>query len=158
MARFAAKVCPEPNTGCWLWTAQLMPGPWQYGRFTYRGREMLAHRASWEIHRGPIPRRMHVCHRCDTPSCVNPDHLFLGTHQDNMRDRDNKGRGYKGGYSRISRGTVSLALFLVEQGNSRKEVGAWLRVDPSSVWNWMTRKYRGTTTGRGGTTEGISRG
>ena len=54
---------------------------------------MKAHRASWIVHNGPIPARMHVLHRCDMPPCINPDHLFLGTQVDNNADRDRKGRG-----------------------------------------------------------------
>jgi hypothetical protein len=52
----------------------------------------MAHRASWEAYRGPIPKGMWVLHKCDTMPCVNPDHLFLGTHQDNMTDKTRKGR------------------------------------------------------------------
>lgn len=89
--RFHAKYVPEPNTGCWLWEgATIRSG---YGRHNINGVQMGAHRASWIIHNGDIPDGMHVCHKCDTPPCVNPDHLFLGTHADNMRDMQAKERG-----------------------------------------------------------------
>ena len=80
---------PEPNTGCWLWQARL--NYLGYGNFQ-RGGVVTAHRYSWTYYRGPIPAGMHVLHRCDTPACVNPDHLFIGTHLDNMRDMVAKGR------------------------------------------------------------------
>jgi hypothetical protein len=89
--RFSEKVSPEPNTGCWLWDgAQLPKG---YGRFWFRGKAGYAHRAAYEMFHCGIPDGMHVCHKCDTPECVNPAHLFLGTRSDNMRDAFAKGRG-----------------------------------------------------------------
>ena len=92
--RFEKKYIPEPNTGCWLWTAT--GDEKGYGHFRYKGRPQKAHRASWMLHRGEIPDGMLVCHHCDTPACVNPDHLFLGTNDDNMRDRQEKGRQARG--------------------------------------------------------------
>ena len=94
--RFSAKWMPEPNTGCWLWLGAASDGM-GYGTIG----EVLpdgsrkshhVHRLSYEIHVGPIPAGMEILHRCDTPLCVNPDHLSVGTHTDNMRDCVAKGR------------------------------------------------------------------
>jgi hypothetical protein len=91
--RFLEKISPEPNTGCWLWTGTVLPfGHGLIGRGG-RGTGMArAHRVAWELFRGPIPTGLQVCHRCDVPCCVNPDHLFLGTQRDNITDMINKGR------------------------------------------------------------------
>lgn len=83
----------EPNTGCWLWIGNF------YGVYGKCGGEG-AHRVSYRYYVGPIPRwlrrrRALVLHKCDTPACVNPDHLFLGTQRDNMRDCVKKGRARK---------------------------------------------------------------
>lgn len=86
--KFMQKVEFEPNTGCWLWDGNFFQGK-DYGRF--RGKR--AHRISYEYHKGIIPEGLLVCHKCDTPACVNPDHLWLGTSYDNHTDRENKGRG-----------------------------------------------------------------
>ena len=94
--RFAAKYIPEPNSGCWLWDACILPmkGGTERGGFYLNGRTELAHRASYILPRGPIPAGLFVCHRCDNPICVNPDHLFLGSQSDNMRDMVSKGRHF----------------------------------------------------------------
>jgi hypothetical protein len=78
------------SPGCWLWT--LGTNSRGYGQFCSGGRSRLAHRAAWEVANGAIPSGMYVCHHCDTPACVNPAHLFLGTASDNARDREAKGR------------------------------------------------------------------
>lgn len=94
LRRLESSSIPEPNSGCWLWLgASTSAG---YGLFPFgggrRSQRVGAHRASYTLHCGDIPDGMLVCHRCDNPSCVNPAHLFLGSHGDNAADRNKKGR------------------------------------------------------------------
>jgi hypothetical protein len=84
---------PEPNTGCWLWTGTL--GLDGYGKIKRAGKTYRAHRLSYELF-CDAPGEMLVMHKCDTPLCVNPDHLSLGTPADNMEDKVAKGRQAKG--------------------------------------------------------------
>jgi hypothetical protein len=92
--RFWPKV--NQTSGCWLWTSATNGRYGLIGRGR-RGEGMAyAHRVAWELTHGPIPDGMDVCHACDTPLCVRPDHLFLGTRADNMADCKNKGRWNKG--------------------------------------------------------------
>jgi hypothetical protein len=95
LARFELSWIPEPNSGCWLWLGRPR-GSNGYGGFMMNERVYVAHRASWLLLRGEIPDGKLVLHHCDNPSCVNPHHLFLGTHQDNEDDKVRKGRQARG--------------------------------------------------------------
>ena len=89
------------SDGCWEWTGCILPWPnterkqrFGYGQFrlTKRRITVLAHRYSYVLTYGPIPPGLQVCHKCDNPKCVRPDHLFVGTASDNKQDSMNKGR------------------------------------------------------------------
>lgn len=93
--RFWAKV--DKSGACWLWTGATHK--FGYGLAAYQGMQTCAHRIAWLIVNGPIPDGLLVCHNCpgqDNPLCVRPDHMFLGTHTDNMQDCARKGRTTKG--------------------------------------------------------------
>ncbi len=113
---------PEPNSGCYLWTGRLNAGG--YGTLKYAGRSLLAHRAAWTEKHGPIPAGLKICHRCDMPSCVNPDHLWLGTQADNIADCVQKGRVPIGDQRRPQWGEQNASVKLTNE-----QVAA-IRVDP----------------------------
>lgn len=93
--RFEASISYSDN-GCWEWRGYKRKRA-RYGEFyTKDAQRILAHRASYLLLKGEEPGQLSVMHKCDNPSCVNPEHLALGTHQDNMRDRDTKGRQARG--------------------------------------------------------------
>lgn len=90
--RFWQKVDVRGQDECWEW--QAYRSNQGYGRFRCERGKVLAHRYAWELHHGqPPPTDVDVCHSCDNPPCCNPHHLFLGTHDDNNKDREAKGRG-----------------------------------------------------------------
>jgi hypothetical protein len=131
---------------CWLWTAN--KDGVGYGAIHVIDRMKKAHRISYELSVGPIPNDMHVCHRCDTPSCINPAHLFLGTRSDNMRDCEQKGRRThgKGEQNHASKLTRDEVRFIRDHYRPRDRTygGAALArrfgVNPSAVLAIVHRK------------------
>ena len=110
---------PNEN-GCMIWKGALASkkGLNGYGKIRIKGgKQIAAHRFSYEIHNGQIPQGMHVLHKCDTPRCVAPEHLSIGTASDNMKDREAKKRG------NIPEGENNyLAKFTNEQANEIREI------------------------------------
>lgn len=88
-----ARSATVPESGCWIWLGQTCSSD-GYARRSYKKGGCTAtasvHREVWEHANGPIPEGMSICHKCDTRSCVNPDHLYAGTHKDNMRDKSER--------------------------------------------------------------------
>jgi Zinc-binding loop region of homing endonuclease len=93
--RFESHYIPEPNSGCWLWTSQKNNKNYGLLRIHDHGvvKKVQAHRLSVVLSGRVLADHEHVLHKCDNPYCVNPDHLQVGSHAENMRDMKNKGRG-----------------------------------------------------------------
>jgi len=142
----------DKSDDCWLWTAGCVSGG--YGQI-YCGITRsypYTHRVSWEIAYGPIPDGLCVCHHCDNPPCVRPDHLFLGTHADNMRDAFVKSRGlFNSSFPHISAGEQNglskLTDIDVRQIRISRAAGARpvdlariYGIDRCTVWTICTRK------------------
>lgn len=91
--RFEEKIERIPECGCWIWIGATTNRG--YGTIDVNGKSRAAHRISYLLHNGSLPSELDICHRCDTPSCVNPYHLFSGTTKDNMDDAVNKKRSIR---------------------------------------------------------------
>lgn len=136
-ALFWAKVDKQSSEkGCWIWTASKYK--WGYGIFAIgNGRNEGAHRVSYAISKGPIPSDKYVCHSCDNPACVNPEHLFLGTSKENHQDSMRKGRhafGERFGRSKLTEGQVKKIISDYASGVSRKELSTRYGVSHVQIW------------------------
>jgi len=148
--RFWRNVARGGSTECWLWTGCVDHSGSGYGKINEGGaygRQLGAHSVSWQLHRGEIPHGQFVLHTCDTPRCVNPSHLFLGTHSDNMADRSSKGRqsrGERSGVSVLTRDSVLKIRILWETGGFlQREIAVFFGVYKSTVQNIIHRRNWG---------------
>jgi HNH endonuclease len=122
------------ENGCWIWNA--CRSDKGYGLIGYAGKSRRAHRLAWEVFRGPIPKGAQVLHRCDTPPCINPDHLFLGTHGDNMNDRLVKGR-WK---TKISDQDVKTIRSLAARGERKPVIAERFGIHLMNVYKIIRRE------------------
>lgn len=131
---------PEPNSGCWIWT--LLGDVGGYGRGKFQGRRSLAHRLSWEAHNGPVQPGLSVCHKCDTPLCVNPEHLFVATHAENMSDMRKKGRTNPpvGTRAHLSKLSDEVVRHILASDLSGADLGRLLGVSRTTVSKIRQRK------------------
>lgn len=131
--RFEAKFYVTP--GCWIWTgAQHGEG---YGHFRHEGKVAKAHMVSYRMYVGDSPKHLIVRHKCDNTSCVNPDHLVLGTHADNSKDRGERQRtavGESHGKTKLTDNQVREAKDLLKQGYYRDDVAKAFGVSGRTIW------------------------
>ncbi len=130
------------DRGCWLWTAYV--DDYGYGQMGKNADDLIrTHVASWFLHFGPVPNGLCVCHTCDTPACVRPDHLWLGTKADNLADMRNKGREGHGGAVGISNSNaklnpekvVAIRAMNAAGGFTHEEIGKRFGVSSSAVFS-----------------------
>lgn len=144
--RFWKNVSKGDKDECWLWTAARRSN--RYGAFRAGNKCDSAHRFSWELHFGEIPEGMVVCHKCDNPPCVNPNHLFLGTHAENQRDKKIKGRAARGeanNKAKLTENDVREIRTLISQGLSSRQIASKFNVQHAAIltiksgknWSWL---------------------
>lgn len=135
----------KQSDGCHIWVGAKLPrGYGVYRPYGRRGKRRYAHRHAWEIANGPIPEGMAICHRCDNPSCVNPDHLFMGTQADNMRDMAAKRRSTFGEANSQAKLKYSQVLEIRASRVSRREVAALYGISTGHVGLIRSGKRWGT--------------
>jgi hypothetical protein len=141
--RFMERIIHEPNTGCWLWSGRLNNDGYGSG-FRMKTFRTTAHRASFLIFKHEIPEGICVCHKCDTPACVNPDHLFLGTRKENMQDSIKKRRfvfNMITSKGRLSKEEAKQLCSMYSTGNfTQAEVSKEFGISQTAAWRYINNK------------------
>jgi len=150
MVRFQDKYIPEPMSGCWIWIGADF-GDVGYGAFHMNGKSVGAHRVSWLLHNGKIQIKMLVCHKCDNRLCVNPRHLFLGTHSDNSKDCARKNRcnlqrtkerpkGQTHSHAKLTNEDVLLIRNVLHKTMPTKEIALKYNIGKDAITRIINRK------------------
>jgi hypothetical protein len=132
---------------CWPWTGRSKNRPGGYGRFSVDGVNVVASRFAWTQVHGQIADGLSVCHRCDNPGCVNPTHLFLAPHTENMRDRNAKGRQARlpnesNGNAKLTDAEVAEIRAAVKAGKTQTSQARRFCRSPSQINNIVHRRQR----------------
>lgn len=146
ITKFWAKV--NKTDDCWEWTASTASGYGQYGyklgKWDYK--IIQAHRYSWILHNGAIPKDLHVCHHCDNRKCVRPEHLFLGTRNENMADMVSKGRSNQGERHPLARITAQDAREIFVSDLPKQKLAERYGIIPAHVVQIQTfRRWQSVT-------------
>lgn len=151
LAKFLERVAVGSPGECWPWMgtrdSRGYGRGWAYHRSPTERRYERTHRISWEMHNeAVIPPRMEICHHCDNPPCVNPAHLFLGTHAENMADMARKGRPRRPGPRGVDHPAAKLTEDAVRalrrrsaEGVRQRDVAAEFGISQAQVWNIVHR-------------------
>ena len=129
--------CVQSPTGCMEWKLHTVRGS---GRMKVNGRKQYVHRLMWEIVNGAIPEGLFVLHHCDNPACVEPSHLFVGTHADNMADRSAKGRASRRGNPRLTADQVAAIRHRLTLGARGIDLAAEYGVHPATIKRIKARR------------------
>lgn len=155
-ARFDSYCKRDVSSNCLLWTGLIDRKG--YGIFSFGASGIMrAHRAAWQFEHGPISNGLHVCHKCDVRNCVNTEHLFLGTQQDNNTDKISKGRQPHGSDIWASKLTATQVLEireLLKTGVSQTMIARKFGIAPSNIsviasgksWKWLKGEGEGYNT------------
>jgi hypothetical protein len=136
---------PEPNSGCVLWLANVTSRG--YGKLRCKNVTYSTHRAAFELAKGPIPDGLFVCHKCDVPSCINPAHLFLGTHEENMADRDAKKRHSHHERHGMAKIDLATAAKIFASKGFQRDIAKLFGVSQTTVWFIKSgRHWKGAAT------------
>lgn len=123
------------DTGCWIWQKALTRS---YGKMKYKGKMCHSHRVSYEVFKGEISNNLLVCHSCDNPSCINPDHLFLGNYSDNMQDMVNKNRSKRFGPRKTREEVIEIRNLYPKY--TLEKLSELFKSDVSTIINIVKRK------------------
>lgn len=133
--------CYEGRNKCWIWNSSKSKSG--YGKIKFNGKDWRAHRLSYWIHKGKFSLNLRVCHSCDNPSCINPDHLFVGTDQENKDDQIRKNRHPKGekiGQSKLKNGDILIIREMSKNGISQQAIADKYGVVQTTISGIVRRK------------------